>query len=184
MRGIRDVQAGKHTDVSKRIDDNSIIEGYNVFEPHNKPNLNYELKETELMVIDGNKREKKTFITKSYNFGNYFIMNMNAYNILGELSKPAYRLLGYILNNLYVDKPKFNLILKDAAACLGEKYANVLSNAKKELIEKNIIEPYKNGKSSEYLLNVELLFKGRRNMYMEKLSILLGEEPADYVIIK
>lgn len=129
-------------------------------------NFKYTDKETFVNVYNGNNCVKVPIKRREYNFKPYMIFTIEAFKLAGELSKMAYRLLGYILEEIPI---KGNLIVINSKICapiIGTKYDYVVSNAKKELIDKGFIKHAKDGRKDEYNINIDLFFKGDRNNFI------------------
>lgn len=170
-RSIRDKQAK----IIKEHNRNII--NPNMYETSFEINFTYKDKETFITNYDNNKCTKIPIIRRDYNFNPFVLFTIEAFKKAGELSKMAYRLLGYVLEEIPV---KGNLIVIDSKVCapiIGTKYDYVVSNAKKELIDKKFIKPALSGRKNEYNVNTDLFFKGNRNeFYSEYKSVFLLPE--------
>lgn len=171
---------------------NKIIKEYikdninpNVCKSNFKIDTSYKLtNKTIYSYIDG-KRNIINYIGRDYNIFNkspFMLISLELFTLAGELSKSGYRLLGYIFKNLKIGSPKIKLSNIEVAKELNEKYTYVISNAKKELINKNIIEKYKDGNNDEYLINVSLLFKGKINEYLSDYGAIYGDDECGIIV--
>lgn len=113
---------------------------------------------------------------------NHISISIKGFEVAGELSKAGYRLLIYIFRHLKVGCPKITLSNTEICKETKEKYSYVITNAKKELIEKNIIKPYNKGKFGEYLINVNFFFKGTPSKYLNYFDGIYGDELKDFII--
>lgn len=112
---------------------------------------------------------------------NHISISIKGFEIAGELSKAGYRLLIYIFKNLEVNCPKINLSNIKICKELNEKYSYVITNAKKELINKHIIKLYNKGKFGEYLINVNLFFKGSPASYLNYFDGIYADELIEFI---
>lgn len=182
-RGVANSKVGKEDKIIKNYLKAKI--NPNVYKSNFKIDTGYVLNQKHIYSYNSGVRKIVGYVGREYNIFNkkpYMLISLEAFELAGELSRAGYRLLTYIFRHLKVGCPKITLSNTEICKETKEKYSYVITNAKKELLDKNIIEPCIEGRANEYLINVNLLFKGRINEYLSDYGEIYGDDLEGIVI--
>lgn len=139
-------------------------------------NTKYEYKDKFIVDYTGSEKRIIPIKMRTYPISDYFICTIDVLKLCNNISKLAFSVFIYIIENLNPETVHIKLVNKDIAKALNVKYENTISNAKKELLDNKLIEKDLNGGFNDYLINVNLAFKGNRNNYIADYAEIFGDE--------
>ena len=112
--------------------------------------------------VDEKTIKESTLDTLTYKRNNFIITGIEFFDIIGDLSPKAFKLLNYIIKNIKLNYNYIDLATDNIKLAINDKYDSNCSKAIKELIDNNIIDRDKQFKY-RYVINQNMFFKGNYN---------------------
>lgn len=112
------------------------------------------------------KRKPVLVTLKKYNMNPFFVCSIELFNICSELSKPAMKVLTYIIDKININSNFIELKAKSIMDYTKIKSTPSIYTAIKELCDKDIIHKASEKNNSTYDININLFFKGRRSDFI------------------